>query len=279
MAISCAILNPIFPCIGIDVHQVIIPATPPAYAPYFWLQVLGGLPVVGKAKKCDDVYTFPFSLPAMQKGTDIGKMIVHVGNPANIKLPFIILGSGSKSHFGSSTVKVDGETVGTACIVYVNINLNCCDPVNLPTGIVIAPSTTMAGMTLGDYIAGIVNMAVDIAVSYVVGKAVGKALGPLSRVSNGEIASIAPSLFVQTGKDAFKLTSDFVANEVASFVVKEGVDFLRGEFNEHVYNLDPDQIGDAIGSAVDAEPARSIFEDTAIEDIGDFPTDSNPPIA
>ncbi len=168
--ISCCILMPIHPMIGIDYHDLVppppAPPTPVPMQPYGVVQVLMG--ISGDSKFTTKVFTMNF--PAMHMGTDIGKALVHVGNPANLLLPVIIGFSASKSLFGASTVQAEGKPVATACMVFANQNLNCNNPVNLPTGSVCAPNTVMAGMSLGDYLTGALMMGVDMLVSFLFSK-------------------------------------------------------------------------------------------------------------
>ena len=239
MPIPSTILIPLHPCISIDIHQNVPPppAPPvPPFLPYFWVQVLGGLPLVNKAKMATTTFTWYF--PAMQKGTDIGRFLIHVGNPVNLKLPFIIIGSGSKSFFGASTVKASNEPVATSLLIIINKNMNCCDPCNLPAGNVIAPNTVLAGMTIGDYFGGIVNALIDTAVSFAIGHVAGK-------FGDGIADCIGKSGLAQAAWNT-------VISDAFSDLFKSGVDLGReGLKNLTGFDSDTDQIGDYAGSALD----------------------------
>ncbi len=264
--IASTLLLPIHPCTSIDLHTHLppppIPPVPP-FLPYFWLQVLGGLPFFTKAKICKK--TFAWHFPAMQKGTDIGRMLIHVGNPINLKLPFIIYNSSSKSFFGASTVKVENQVVAVSNAVVVNNNMNCNDPMNLPTGVVIAPNTVMAGMTIGDFLAGYVNITTDL----LVGKALGK---PGDYMGKKIIGKLANSAVTKSAWEA--VTKSKLGKTMAEEVTGESVNALTGlgfdkikdvVKNKTGFDLDS-SIGDNIGRMADdslegtgAQEAAGIF--------------------
>jgi len=99
----------------------------------------------------------------MQRTTDIGPLIPHVGVP-NLYAPVILLLSGSKSHFGTTQYLVEGKPAAVAVAWVINLNLNCCGPLKrppLPSGIVITHNTVVAAFTIGDFLAGVCSMVVD----------------------------------------------------------------------------------------------------------------------
>jgi len=111
----------------------------------------------------------------MQRCTDIGSLIVpHLMlGPAliDVLMPLYIATSASKSHFGASTVMAENAPVATAVLKKVNLNLNCATIVGL--GIVFAPNTVCAGMTVADLVGGLVQMLVDGVANYLLGKLFG----------------------------------------------------------------------------------------------------------
>lgn len=151
--------------IGLDLHDAIMP---PATAkvpsvPHLVFAELRGGSVVSAPSFAATVKNTPrvhvqFE-DALQRSTDIGPLIPH--EQYNILMPFLLIGSKSKSPFGAGTVKVQGQSVAVALFETTSINLNCDDPVRLFTGVVTAPSTVRAGMTLGDVYAGMLESAFD----------------------------------------------------------------------------------------------------------------------
>lgn len=181
--VSCNILRYTDLMLSFDVHQMVIPPAPPAPGIYFHPSFLGFGELSGKAKYSGDADTISkgivktMGVNAMFQGTDTGFFNTHIGNPANVLLPIVILFSASKSVFHSSTVNINGKPPATAALVIMNLNLNCAFPVSLPLGVVYAFNTVTAGMTLGDYLGGIAFMVVSGLIEYGVGKVLGGAAG------------------------------------------------------------------------------------------------------
>ncbi len=165
--ISCNILKFNDWTTGIDIESVVWFPPGPPLLPYNTIAPLGyNSETDGKFSK--DIVTLGMA-PA-NKGTNIGANIIHIGNPLNVMLPMIVMGSSSKSLFGASTVKLNGSPACTACFGVTNLNLDCSSPVSLPTGIVISFTTVRAGMTIGDYLAGIASMAIQMVLDKMVEK-------------------------------------------------------------------------------------------------------------
>jgi hypothetical protein len=161
MGMPCFVFHHIHPMVGLDLENSIIPPAPAVipYIPYASVTILSGN--FFSPKFTQKTYALMQGIRIMQKGTDCGYLgVPHFGNPANALYPLILGMSKSKSHFGVATVKVEGTAVATA-IAFVGINLNC-GTISTPTGFVIPPTTVFAGMTLGDFIAGVFNIAVDM---------------------------------------------------------------------------------------------------------------------
>ncbi|MEO6962904.1 MAG: hypothetical protein ABIY90_13100 [Puia sp.] len=164
------------PVIGRDIHDMIIPPNPaPVPGPYLWIQILSGI-FWPSVKMAPTVFSGGF--PVIQRGSDIGSFIVHVGNPANISLPFIILGSASKSEFGSFSVKAENKPVATAFPMFIaGLNLTCqgpsvgpLGPFPCPFGGVISFGTQFAGMSWGDVFASVIIGLVDMLIQGIVNK-------------------------------------------------------------------------------------------------------------
>lgn len=163
------------PMVGLDFHDEITATAPPAPAPniphvcghvlYGW--TLGDMsPPAIKAN----------GMRIALRGTDIKNGIPHVPIPPwppILLLPLVIGFSGSKSHFGPASVTAKGKPIAAAIAVVVNLNLNCNSLAPLPTGIVVAPSTVVCGMTLGDILGGFFAMGADALFGFVLNKITG----------------------------------------------------------------------------------------------------------
>lgn len=162
------------PMVGVDFHIPWPPGSPvpaPARAPYFAAFIMIGTTLTSRWTPRHNTHALASS---MVRGTDIGPLIIHVGVPS-ITLPLEILLSGSKSHFGPTSITVSDQKGGTgnpaaALGVFVNLNLNCGFPIPTPFGLVIAPTTHMVGMTLGDLIAGLLFMTWDFLIQAALNK-------------------------------------------------------------------------------------------------------------
>jgi hypothetical protein len=150
-------------------------------------------------------------------GSDIGPLIPHAGAP-NCLLPLILLSSGSKSEFGSSTTLIKGKPVAAALGVIVNPNLNCGDPVPAPLDGVIAATAHFVGMTLGDVIAGFAHMAFDIGLQKVIGALCDKFDGVSQKVYEKFLFGPMCSAFEHIG--AGPIASWFLRNDLQEMVAK-----------------------------------------------------------
>jgi hypothetical protein len=206
MPVPCCILSQWHPMMSFEPETVIIPPAPPVIAPFFAISVLNGVPFIGSATPAPTVSCAFGS--AMQMGTDIGKLIPHIGTP-NLNLILVIALSKSKSVFGASTVQVENKPVGTACLVFANINLNCGSPVSWPLAAVSAPNTAMAGMSFGDYLAGIIEIVVSLAIDYVMSQ-----LG--DHYSNALASRIAGRITGQVGLSGGRIVIEGLENLTAA---------------------------------------------------------------
>ena len=206
MAVSCCILSQWHPMLSFEPETVIIPPAPPVIAPFFAISVLNGIPFIGSATVANTVASSFGN--TLQMGTDIGKLIPHFGTP-NLNLIIVIAFSKSKSVFGSSTVMAENKPVATACLVVANLNLNCGSPVSWPIAAVCAPNTAMAGMSLGDYLAGAVEMAVSMAIDYVMNK-----IG--DRLTNGIASRLASRITGLAGISGGRIVIEGLENLTAA---------------------------------------------------------------
>jgi hypothetical protein len=162
--------------IGLDIHidlAVPTPPTPPSPVhPHLTGLILfgwGGIKAKWAKKE------LAWGIHIIHMGSDIGPGIPHIPLPPTHFLlsPMETVFSGSKSHFGPASVQTSQGPIGAALAVVVNPNLNCGCPCPTPTGLVIAPNTVLAHMTLGDVIGGFVAMYCDIVIATLLNVATG----------------------------------------------------------------------------------------------------------
>jgi len=130
----------------------------------------------------------------MEKGTDIGTMIPHVGAPS-LTLPVEMVFSASKSHFGAARYQAEGKTMACALLVSVNPNLNCGTPAPTPTGFVVAITTHIVEMSWADVFAGLAAMCADIVMQFLLNK-LGGAIG--DRITGAIMRRLRPSIWNNT---------------------------------------------------------------------------------
>ena len=169
--IDCALLLDLHGMLGVDIHDNLLPppvGPVPPTVPHAVFQALGLISFTAQKTNIPPNVS-AWTRPIILRGSDIGPLIPHIPIPPmpNIKLLTIIPGSGSKSEFGCFTVHAKGKPVATAFpAVYGTLNLNCQGPTTVPlpllTGIVVAPNTVFAGMSLGDIIASVISLYIDI---------------------------------------------------------------------------------------------------------------------
>ncbi len=176
-------LNTIQPIFGVDYHKTIPPPppAPPPFAPHVvvwgvgWSQKTGFRWAVGNSKAASPESGCKKPVQACMgygvgRAHDAGPHLGHIW--PNILLPFIILGSGSKSEFASGTVSLPTGNFAIAVAYAVNLNLDCQDfPIPpLPSGVVMAMLCSVkAGFTLGDFLGGLFSMIIDIAITWLAG--------------------------------------------------------------------------------------------------------------
>jgi hypothetical protein len=152
---------------GLDLHdEVTFPPPPPApvkVIPHVVVDVLNG---VGLFCKLSPDTVNANWMRMIMRDSDIGNFIPHVPIPINawVLAPLIICTSGSKNYFGPSSVQAGGKPIGVALLIILDIDLNCSDPVPLPSIRILAPATVVAGLSLGDILGGFLAMGADFAV-------------------------------------------------------------------------------------------------------------------
>jgi hypothetical protein len=103
----------------------------------------------------------------MLEGHDCGYMIPHVTIPANnLQIPLLIAFSSRKAMFSASTVKANGTAMGCSQLLLFPLPMMpCWSPVSLPSAFPVLNviNNVTAGMTWGDFFAGIAAILIAIA--------------------------------------------------------------------------------------------------------------------
>lgn len=161
-----AVLRSLHLMVGCDIHIPVVPPSGPP-SPYYTMAPLRFIDP-SSARCSDDLPTVWGS--AMLKGTDIGKGILpHVGPPTSVWALQVAFSS-SKSLFGTSLHKSHDEPIAVALLGLTNPNLNCGTPMPTPTGLVIAPTTHLVGMTWEDFSVGLGEMCAEMAIGLALNK-------------------------------------------------------------------------------------------------------------
>jgi hypothetical protein len=171
------------------------------------------------------VHKFQF---IMLEGHDCGYMIPHVTiPPTNLQLPIIIAFSSRKVSFSSSKVKANGTAIGCSQLMLIPMPMmTCASPITSPCSypVLNAINTVTVGMTVGDFLAGIVSIALSMladALCYAFRK-----LGPFknvfAKICEEELGDVAGPLVATT---LGKLVG---ASNIAPFVIKTVLGAIAG---------------------------------------------------
>jgi hypothetical protein len=99
--------------------------------------------------------------PGVQQGHDIGYVIPHFAIPMNALCALNTLLSKHKVMFPVGSVKIEKKPVGTYLLFL--LGLICCNPVSLPTGVlIILKCTVWTKMTWKDFFKGLAMIAIDM---------------------------------------------------------------------------------------------------------------------
>lgn len=201
MKVPCKALNSIQMIVGCDFHKQIPPPPPagPLPAPHIVLYMTG-LAMPATAKISTSIRAgWGWSLGRQH---DLGMGIYHFA--ANALLPLVWAGAGNKAEFGVASVKV-GDISGSsarmavAVVPWIGINfqLDCSEPLPLPLSRCIASfNTVVAGMTLADFVAGVISGIVDAIYVYVVGKIAGAIVSGAGAIIEGILAEVTGGISV-----------------------------------------------------------------------------------
>lgn len=194
--------------IGIGSHSAIYPpAIPPVISPHVAMDTLLGLTI---GAVYSPTVIGPFGFQFIGQGNDSGMVVPHIAiPPPSVLIPVVIAFGSSKPMFSASTVQIatnqGGKPVAADPIPYnfVAINQACNDPCNYPSDIVISPNSVFVGLTLGDFIGGLINVVIDVALSALINWGAGKASGFLMRAIGGRIAAAFMRTFAREMSERF----------------------------------------------------------------------------
>lgn len=183
--VGMPILNTIQPTVGVDIHNS-LPPVPPAPAPHVvaWgLGLSGWMHLVlwesaSKANR-DDNPKEPGAKPVLAfvghvcaRAHDAGPHLGHFA--ANALLLVIWPGASNKCEFGSGTVHTPFGHMGVNMMWFANLQLDCADPVAMPTSLTFAVDYTVyAGFTWMDLLNGVIHMVVDFLIDAIIGVILG----------------------------------------------------------------------------------------------------------
>ncbi len=252
--IACNILKVIDPMISYpEMHNCIIPPSPvPVPIPYLQVSFLGHGLVAEKSKYSggpsfaskNPVIASYF--PPILQGNDCGFFSPHFGNPANVLFPLILTFSSSKSLFTASTVQINGTPTAAACLVIININLNCAFPISMPFGAVPAITSVQVGMSIGDYLAGILSGLLQMALDKLFE-------GLLNGVGASRLASsIGSRLFIRSVTTNIHVATP-LCNAFARYLGMSGSPFVAAAIGQQVAS---DGAGAVRGLILDQTPAE-----------------------
>lgn len=205
------------PMIGMSWHDgviVLVPPVPMKALPHIDFNILRGLfPPTSLMAMLSKEYWRPGphehgeiemdSLRGLARGNDAGFFSPHISIPINNStLPFTYIFGSSISIFGSSSVKIpaynsifgyEEADVGASLFPYVGLNIACNDWPVWPTPTNIAPtwSTVMVGVTFADFVAALVDFAIEVFFSWA-GEAAGDWVGSkIKKIKAGRANELA----------------------------------------------------------------------------------------
>jgi hypothetical protein len=196
---------------GCDFHNQ-LPPPPPLPAPHVVTWCIG-MAGPGTSKEALTVKAGPGG--ALGRQHDCGMGPYHFA--ANSLLPLVWAGAGNKAQFAASSVRLQtgNMAVATIPIAGLNMQLDCNDPIALPTSMCVASlNTVFAGFTPGDAIGGFAAMLSDIALTFIVGKVAGLITQGSAKVlasALGAVAGPVPLMVVGVAMTAFPTAAAYVS--------------------------------------------------------------------
>jgi len=261
--------------IGMGTHNALYPpAVVPAIVPHVSMDTLLGLTL---GAKFTTTVIGPFGFQFIQQGNDSGQIVSHIAiPPPSVLVPIVIAFGGSKPMFAASTVKMQGTPVAAGMIpfCFTSINQGCNDPCNYPGDMVICPNSVLVGLTLGDFLGGLISIGVDCAISAIANKVGGM-------VAEGLVGSIGTRLATPFLREFTDEMTEAFGREMAETMTREAAENIMerplalaiqetlGKITENLFGglVDYDlqglgapasgDLGTAAGSAIDAPSSSS----------------------
>lgn len=253
--------------IGMGSHNALYPPAPtPAIVPHVSMDTLLGLTL---GAKFTTTVIGPFGFQFIQQGNDSGQIVSHIAiPPPSVLVPVVIAFGSSKPMFAASTVKMQGTPVAAGMIpfCFTSINQGCNDPCNYPGDMVICPNTVLVGLTLGDFLGGLLAIGVDCAISAIANKIGGEvAEGVMGAIASRVAAPVMRALSSEMTEAAAREAAGELFERPLALAVQETL----GKITENLFGnlVDYDlaglgapesgDLGTAAGAAIDAPSGGS----------------------
>lgn len=157
--------------VGVDTHGY-------KPAPPVWAHIVGisfASPAALTSKRTPRVRAD--GVPMLQQGYDV-YLVPHVPVPLSVPAPAapvqlakIIAMSGTRAPLGVRSVRAEGGKLACCVAGLAGLNMNCNDPADAPTGLVVQLSTVQTQPTKGDLASAAVWSAVDALIGWATGEA------------------------------------------------------------------------------------------------------------
>lgn len=171
---------------GMLTHNVLAPPAIPTPAPMFSIEMVATQKwppgfVMNQNKLTTTVKHVGQGI--VQNGHDCGMLVLDVTPPVMPNLWYAICWpfSSRKITFAAATVKMDGQPVGCAQLGPMPLPMMTCgDPISAPTAFLMIncfTSQVRVGMSLADFLMGLLNIALSIAIDFLFEMVGGKKAG------------------------------------------------------------------------------------------------------
>jgi hypothetical protein len=233
------------PFIGYCQHDSMFPTPPGTFPrfPHIDFDVVNGLFIMslptaipGQSISHGEILDWNVSMEGQM--ADAGLILPHVSIPPvpfNAMLPIIIFFGSSKILMGSgqtiirtkSAVFQSESNVPAGCCLFpyipLSLNLQCWDPIPLPTDVVVAPNTVQVGINGADYLDAFIKFVIEVIIALAVnglGKAYKKVMKkpPAKPMEEGIEMAV-----IDTSRQAAKEASEEAAEEAAEAVAEKAI--------------------------------------------------------